>query len=372
MSNDSSNAGFLNLVNDIASRAASGSVTQLKKTSLVDFTSPSRVEPIALVDRRVGQLPYADELMQSLLNIFAGYYLQAVVMITEVGRTNVIRMLEPLSTDRNPLSHLSTESRPTDIDPLQGWFSDQLPEEEMALEARRDSGEAPTADISESMRTLRESSDLSVGKLLEVTLKPGGEKQESIKVPVRIRLRSIGMKSDVLTHTLSLGLHYEGIKERFHRWRAGQLRFIKDIILAQDLIERHRKNLLDDESGQYFKRVKENRKHTISSVLSGKASVNAASSIFVMTSDTARELEGKIRGSLSRFQDREKLFVETSGMLMAVVDPDWEMVTIYHRHIEDPTEVSVRSIQRANSGGKNGPDITEVLNALRQSRSPSL
>jgi hypothetical protein len=58
-------------------------------------------------------------------------------------------------------------------------------------------------------------------------------------------------------------------------------------------------------------------------------------------------------------------------MMMFIVDPDWEQVTIYHHSIDEPTEASIREIQRSNKS-KGGTDIAEILNAFRQSKSPTI
>lgn len=364
----------LEISKNVAKRASQVADAQ----SLVDYTRPARVEPVTLIDSRAAQLPYIDETLHTALNIFAGYYLQAVSLTANVGRVNVLRVLDQLSPERNPIATFAMESNE---DPLQQTFSDQIPEgysQENVLtnrfgntygEVEEGQGGDGSTDIGRGIKEIREKTELSVGKLIEVTIKSEGQ---SATIPISVRLRSSQVRSDILAHTLSMGKTGDTWKERYHKWRAGQLRFVKDVILAQDLIDEHKKNLIEDDSGYYQSKVITDRKNKIAAVLSGQLSVGTASSIYILTTDTAREIERAIRGKLSRYNDRQKIFKDTYGMLMFVIDPDWEQVTIYHRSIEEPTEVSIREIQRSHSRGGSGPDINEILNAFRQSRSPSL
>jgi hypothetical protein len=68
--------------------------------SLIDVVDAGRVEPLVLVDNVCANLDYSSEIMQSLLSIFSGYYLQAVAALGEVGGVEVIRVLDKLSPNR--------------------------------------------------------------------------------------------------------------------------------------------------------------------------------------------------------------------------------------------------------------------------------
>lgn len=73
-----------------------------KSDSLIDYTQVARVEPIVLIDTDCLYLDALPEVQQSLLSIFAGYYLQAVAISTSVGKIEVMRHLDKLNPRRNP------------------------------------------------------------------------------------------------------------------------------------------------------------------------------------------------------------------------------------------------------------------------------
>lgn len=341
---------------DVASDV--GEVIRSSQTdSLVEYTRSTRVEPMVLLDTRAAQLPYIEDVLNNGLNIFAGYYLQAVSLAVDVGSVNVVRLLDRLNPNRNP------------VDTFANSFSREsfkhglpFPGQSMSQEARGDQ-----SDFSQGIKMVNESTNLSVGKMIDVNIQSGGQKSS---IPVAIRLRVNTIRPDVLTHTLSLDSKDTTAKERWHQWRSGQIEFFKDLVMAQDLIDQHKNNMIKDKSGYYKSRSRQKRSNAISALLGGM-SVATASSIFVMTKETSKELESNLRGRLSKFKTREKLFKETYAMMIFVVDPDWEQLTIYHRSIESPTEASIREIQRSNRS-KNGPDIMEILNAFRESKSPTI
>lgn len=333
----------LDLARDIAKYANAA-----RNNSLIEYTRPTRVQPVTLVDQRAAQLPYIDEVLASGLNIFSAYYLQAVALSVDVGDINVIKTLGRMNPNRDPLDTLGSLSNESMALPFPG---DEISQEDAQGGSARD---------------IREEANLSVGKLLEVNIESKGQKA---KFSINVRLMVNTIRPDTLTHTLSLDSGKVSIKERYHQWRSGQIRFVQDLIMCQDLIDQHKKNLIEDASGYYRSRTAAKRRNTLSALLTQDWSVATASSIFVMTQQTAKEIESKIRGKLDDFKSREKVFDETYAMLMFVIDPDWESVTIYHRSLADATEVSIREIQRMNKSGK-GPDIGEILNAFRQNKSP--
>ena len=68
--------------------------------SLVAFTQAARVEPLVLVDTAVLFDDVLPDVMQSLSNIFAGYYLQAVSLNSVIGNTTVASVLGKFNPKR--------------------------------------------------------------------------------------------------------------------------------------------------------------------------------------------------------------------------------------------------------------------------------
>jgi len=219
----------------------------------------------------------------------------------------------------------------------------------------------------DTLQTIKELSNLSVGKMLSVEITDGLHRAS---IPVSIRLIASAIPSQNIVHILSIGNEDTSVKERYHAWKSGRLEFVRDLIFCQDLIDAHRKNLMADKDGIYANLIKRHRGNQVSTLVSGNPSVATASNSVVVSSDTASQLELKINGRLKDFKTREKLFKDTYVMIMAVIDKQWERVTFYHRGIDMHTEVGMRDLKIANKG--SGPDVSDILKAYQMGNAPSL
>lgn len=373
-----------------------------KPDSLIDVTRQLRVEPLTLVDQDCLLLDALPEVMQSLLSIFAGYYLQAVAVTMQVGDIHVGRHLDRINPNRSAAGHLIDLGHTASGNILRmESYADRLPtpeeyEDGLALEAqgasttkrvrdqlraargrlnrekrdqrREDTAQRRSTNFGDNMqRELKEASNLSVGKLFDVQI---GSGKNTVAVPIAIRLMANAITSASLVHILSHGSQDTSVKERYHAWRAGRLDFIKDLILCNDLIEARRRNLMKDKDGLYSAIANRQKNGFWSGILSGQPSIGMASNLVVMSSATADQLELRTNYQLKNFQQRQKIFQETALMIMVVIDKEWDRVTFYHRGIALPTQLGVRDLKAANKG--SGPDVSDILRAYQLGNAPSL
>lgn len=219
----------------------------------------------------------------------------------------------------------------------------------------------------DTLATLKENSNLSVGKLLSVDLTDGLHKASIV---VAVRLLASSLPSSSLVHILSFDNEDTSFKERYHAWKSGRLQFWRDLVMCQDLIDAHKKQLMADKDGMYTTILRRSRANQLSAIVSANPSVATASNLVVLSDTTAADLELKINGQLKDFATREKIFKKTYLMIMAVVDKQWQRVTFYHRGIHGETVVGVRELKAANKG--SGPDVSDILRAYSLGQSPSL
>lgn len=220
---------------------------------------------------------------------------------------------------------------------------------------------------SDALREIKEASNLSVGKMINLEIKHAGQ---VFQVPVAIRLVVNTIPSAQLVHILSLSNEIMSGKERFHAWKAGRLEFVKDLLFCRDLVDAHRRNLMKDADSVYAKVVKNESKSFAAAILSGVPSVAAASNMIVCTTNTIEEVEMTMPGKFSDFHARQKIFEHTSLMIVAVIDKEWNRVTFYHRGIAEATEVSFRDLKASGKG--SGPDVSDILKAYTLGNAPRL
>lgn len=354
---------------------------------LIKFTAPSRVEPICLVDSDVVHHEALPDVMQSLQSIFSGYYLQAMAISTTIGKIDVIKQLDRLNPNRNFAGNLqdaanassnwvmSAESykhglpKPGKMRLSTEAYGGNLKDDIIVTLEGKDKDGKSSSELADkdTLVTVKELTNLSVGKLLNVEITDGSHKAT---IPIAIRLMATSIPTSSVVHILSLGNKDVTAKERYHGWRSGRLEFWRDIVMCQDLIDAHKKNLLADKTGVYNEILKRRSNNNLSTLVSGNPSVATASNLLVCSKETIRTLEGEIGRELKDFKTREKIFAESYLMIIAVIDKDWDRVTFYHRGISLPTEVSLRDLRVSNKG--SGPDVSEILKAYQLGSSPSL
>lgn len=342
-----------------------------KTVSLSEVTKLARVEPLTVVSKDCMNLEYLPDVLQTLTNVFTGYYLQAVALQTKIDNVNIRKVLDRLNPDRD-FHHPAFESH-KDIQTISiENYKFRLPGlGELALEASQSAdlqSNLPTPEFSgpEASKVLNENLNMAVGKMVEVTIQSGEQK---VKIPVMVRLAPAVIPNQSIVHILALKSEDNTLVERFHAWRAGRIGFIKDFILCQDLIDQHKKALMNDETGVYSEIVRRANNSKAFGAITQNPSLVSASNIFVLSETAAEEVEQKLGGKLDNARTRQKAFENTYAMIIAVIDRNFERVTFYHRGIAASTDVSIRDIKSSNK--TKGPDIMDIMNALAGGKAPS-
>lgn len=207
--------------------------------------------------------------------------------------------------------------------------------------------------------------NLAVGNVIDVTISENGIEAT---VPVTIRLRVAGMPADVMVQTLAVGGTDVTMRSRWRSWRAGEIGFWSDFVLQMDRVDAHRAAMMKDQSGYYKAVYGRAANNKAAASIAGGPSLGTASAIIVMDVKTAIDLERKIGGQLSSFKTRQGIFGHTFSMLMLVVDPDWESVTIYTRGIEMPTKLNKNDIKTA--GKSDSKELMDILKSYQLGKAP--
>lgn len=380
--------------------------TRLKQaegnTSLIDITGVARVEPIAVVSQDCVNLEYMPDVMQTLQSLFSAYYLQALAVTTTISNVSVGKILGRLNPNTNPassaLGKISFESiKGEPVYSTEGFstpwlfaaenYKYKLPSidyhTQFALESqpglpnnpiankksedKKKSDKAPPLFDGKTMTPITDTTNLSVGKLLNVTIK---ENDQSVVVPLSIRLFVTAVPDKNLVSMLTMQNRDTTFKERWHAYRAGKISFVKDLILCQDLIDESKKAMMKDKDGVISQIFQRSNNSKLSALFGDDLNLASASNLYVISEATQAAIEQKLTSKLSNFKTREMLFKSGYMMILVVVDRTWERVTFYHRGIVAGTSVGIKDIKAANKG--SGPDIGDILKAYMLGNSPKL
>lgn len=352
--------------------------------SLSDVTKLTRVEPLTVISRDCLSLEYMKDINQSLLSMFCAYYLQAISILTRVDHVEVVRVLDRLNPDRDETGFLMGERVSREsmlISP--NSHKHALPNaRRMALEANARDLENThnTDDRAKNEKVLLEMANLSVGKLLHVDMTfdnrspdvRGEQKPEvnsKVTIPINVRLMVSSIPAITAKHLLTIKKEDTSLTERYHAWRSGRIGFINDMIFCQDLIDEYKKAMISDDSGtmaEIIRRVNNAKKFGL---ITKNPSLVAASNIFIISEEVARQVESEFGGKLNDPKIREKAFESTYAMFIVVVDREWERVTFYTRNMSSHTELSIAELKSASKG--SGPDITDIMKAFSMGSAPT-
>lgn len=340
--------------------------------SLADLSRPFRVEPLVLVDQTLQNQPFMEDVMKMGLTQFTAYYLQAFSALMNVGRIDTLRVFDSLNPHRSVSGAkeallkgtvLSQEDWDKGLPSLEDFEQAVRPGllatyESVSQEDAGDDDGKKSKDLNSSAKLegkLYEVESLSVGKLVNVELKSD---KETAKVPVLIRLISTAVKPEILTHIFTAGGR-DSFGERFQLARAGMIRPVRDLIFGIDLLDEHRRALMNDTSGAYKAITDRRRNNVKKAAMSGVLSAADASNIAVVSSDTAKEMSRRLFGKLEHQAVRERMFNNSYLLLLIVVNEKWEKVTVYHRGLDLASEYSFKDIKASERG--KGQDITELF-----------
>lgn len=338
--------------------------------SLPEATKLTRVEPVTIVSRDLLNKPETRLTLNSLLSMFTAYYLQAVDILTKVEDVEVVRLLDKLNPDRDETGFLLSER-------LSRESYDFLATEEYRF--RLPTRSQPALEAEGNDRTEKVDLDtianLSVGRLVNVRIsytKQAGLSEgeaRSITIPVSVRLMVSSIPSDAIARIMTYKNQDLSLIERIHSARSGRIEFIKDLIFCQDLINEYKKANIQDPTNALAEITRRANNAKKWGLATRNPSLVAASSLFVISSSVAREIESKLGGKLESARIREKAFENTYAMIVAVVDPEWETVTFYTRGIARGTTVGFKELEGKTKG--SGPDIGDILKAMTSGQPPS-
>lgn len=385
----------LPLLKKVGSNLVGRSDLRPNSGNLMSFTKQTRVEPIVLIDQRLSNDPELGSVLQGLLSFFAATYLQAVALITPVGKINPRRALDSLNPERSVGQSTrsffndmyAVETLHTEDDFRFGLPSMQhFPSNEAIVDANKIAtvlGGTPTAlrssqkaettptTFSKNNNTtgskelndlFSKNANLSVGRILDVEI---GDGTATRMIPVQFRLISTLIPANVLTHILGAGSKDIGVKETWHDWRSkggGFSGFWRDVVMADQLVKEHRETLLKDKTGTFQEILERRRGNVTSSVLSGNPSLATAANMVILSAQSAKDMETKFGAKLEDYRSRQRIFDSTYVMILVVMDQAWNRVTYYHAGVKLPTHLSFNELKTANKG--NGIDVEAVLKAM--------
>lgn len=356
--------------------------------SLADVGKIARVEPITLVSSDLNGVKDLYNILHGVLNIYTAYYLQAVsILSAQLNDVRILKILDRTNPDRDMKTLLTS-----------GQFGMESYASTMALESAKyalpfvgmearppvnQNLNRHTPNITINNITPNKSSNtlttsigkletfeklgMGVGKVVEVKF---NSNNSDVSIPVSVKLDTMVMPGDVMTSIMTNNKDEITLGSRFKDAISGRISFIKDFLLASDLIKNQKKSMMKDPTGYYSQLLARVNNSKFYSVLSGgNISLAGVSSIAVISEQDEANIQRNLGGKLTNKTIRNMVFDNMSVMMIVVIDKEWERVTIYVRDIDDFSQNSFDSFKKPSEG--SGAMISDMVKAFSMNNAPS-
>lgn len=413
----------MNVVSAIASsvygigRNMLGNVGDVRAKSLSQYSTDLQLRPVFAIEKEILNDEKIDVLMQAGLANYAGFYIVALSIDNTINGVRVGKMVGKYSPnrdavgsaldllgeniasvsredfkvdipeyDRPTLSTLGFKSGLRSIPSLPEAYLKQLELRTEAAYATREEAQAeadkinaanakekveqpetkqtpvyPSTKVAEqAMRDeINKLQSLAIGRILTVTV--SRDKQSAdINMVLKPELKSL--RSNLLIDVANLSNKPTSMRDRFIAYfKRGTIASMLDYLVCLDLIQAHRRALVQDTAGYYEKvhdRIVNNK---VAALLTGEFSVGTVANTWIISDTTALRLQASIGGKLDNYAIRNK-FMEKSGVMTLIVyNPDHQRVYIYNHGIEDVTDIGINYLIKKSESKSFDMDIFKML-----------
>lgn len=413
----------MNVVSSIASsvygigRNMLGNVGDVRAKSLSQYSTDLQLRPVFAIEKEILNDEKIDVLMQAGLANYAGFYIVALSIDNTINGVRVGKMVGKYSPnrdavgsaldllgeniasvsredfkvdipeyDRPTLSTLGFKSGLRSIPSLPDAYLKQLELRTETVYATREEAQAeadkinatnakekveqpeakaapvyPSTKVAEqAMRDeINKLQSLAIGRILTVTV--SRDKQSAdINMVLKPELKSL--RSNLLIDVANLSNKPTSMRDRFIAYfKRGTIASMLDYLVCLDLIQAHRRALVQDTAGYYEKvhdRIVNNK---VAALLTGEFSVGTVANTWIISDTTALRLQASIGGKLDNYTIRNK-FMEKSGVMTLIVyNPDHQRVYIYNHGIEDVTDIGINYLVKKSESKSFDMDIFKML-----------
>lgn len=360
-------------------------VARMTSRSLLELGRVTEVEAITVVDSSLTMHESTTAVLKFANTLYASWYLSAAAVLTDTGRVRTVDLLAKLNPSKSPTyavasTILSTAQKVIGasmesvelVDPsMVLGETRRLPrttnDVSVSLENAQAKAEGAKVTGAKNANDLVAVSTLSIGQAITLNVTDG---KHSKDVVVNVRLVTVPTNYSLLSTILKWSNKDNRLKSRISAWRAGELSFWRDVVLMRDVFTERQRLLMSDKSDLIKTLLGRQRDSMINSVLTSTPDVGNLSSILVISEENLRRAEEEeLDGKLSNFNYRQRVMNNTGLVLIIVVDPLSEFVTIYNHLNALPTECSISQMKAAGKGGAN--DFAEIIKLMNQNKLPS-
>lgn len=253
-------------------------------------------------------------------------------------------------------------------------------DEEMDLKYNRDSAQSRLPQLAKGQVLAPDSSGhFPMGRMVEVTLKnPIVPNSPTITINLLVQMFPYIVKPSLAPEFLKLNAT-PGMLQRWLQWRAGEIKFWRDFVFHVDLLEKKRNVFRSDTSGILYEYLSDQLKKDTKSIQAlfkalteakpERSGRNIANSVMIFSEDTVMRVKADTGFDIHRASDRSRYFRQTYTMILYVVDPMYNKVTMYMNGVDAVGEYTFDDF-KPKGKSNDVVDMLKAIQSMNQGRAP--
>ncbi|UVD41792.1 putative capsid and scaffold protein [Klebsiella phage KPN8] len=332
-----------------------GSVAGIVSTSSAAKSAQRAIiNPMVVVERPLLHQEYMNELLtiiqlRDIMNVLTHLSLQG-----EVGGVKIAKLIEGINPSRSGfLSLMGAESfgGTNILPPVAGTEADLVTVKD------KDGVMIDT----KLQNTLNEYSPLALGKVVGAEVIIDGKRNT---FPLVFRQVPVPADTKQLENVFQVAKPEDGLRMRIMMLKTGEIT-PAEFLTGSDLVKKEFAVRKNDLTGYYEEAQKRATRNRAEAIRTGEASMNTMANVFVMSSDTARQIELEIGLRFANASSRDRIFSKTVANTIVVVNEGRGIFTFY-THGQDMPEVYTRSeikVKAAKDTSSNSlQDLLKLFN----------
>lgn len=320
--------------------------------NLPEFVKPCLISSPTFVHESILHETILPDIYSNLYNIYTGYVLTALRLNQVVSGSRTVRdIMSTVSTQSNLKSY---EELSTIINNFKNSVSVEASSKPEFIESRG-KDKFPT------------------GRIIAVDLSAENEYNEKLNISINmmIQLHTRIVTDAVLEEFISSKTSL-AFKKRWLQFKADEITFWKDFVFQFDKLDKLSKALKEDSSGSLGEMLRGHNRSMFQRLLKFATinkSHNIANKIFIVDANKFKKFCHSNGLNIERLSDRQKLFESLFGMFIVLVDPMYNLITIYANSFNSPTQMTYAQCKNNSSSEK--VSLVEVMEMFSQNKMPS-
>lgn len=208
-----------------------------------------------------------------------------------------------------------------------------------------------------------------IGSLYEVTITNPNHPEIKAIVPVFIQMQPSLIPAAIAARFIDMNVKPD-VWKRWTMQSAGEISFFKDFLLQRDLMKRDKVILKDPEASKAFsdflRTVAKKDAYALSDLAAHSdvnPSANLSNSVIVLSEETVLQAKADSGIDLHSHGDRQRYFSNCYAMIVAILDPLHQRVTVYFNGIEGSLNESY-AVFKPNNKQFNPQEFMTALSAF--------